>query len=80
MRPTGVILCHVDLILFMALILHQISYVLLQYVRILCLYHLVEFFCVSYLYVLMHILGVYIFYHFNERPLSTLLYALFLCL
>ena len=28
----------------------------------------------------MHMLCVCIFYHFNERPLSTVLYALFLCL
>ena len=80
MRPTGVISCHVDLIPIMVLILHLNSNVLLPYVRILRSYHFVHIFCVSYLYVLMHILCVCIFYHFNERLLSTVLYALFLCL
>ena len=79
-RPTGVISCHVDLIPIMVLILHWNSNVLLPYVRIFRSYHFVHIFCVSYLYVLMHILCVCIFYHFNERPLSTVLYALFLCL
>ena len=63
MRPTGVILCHVDLIPIMVLILHKIFYVLLPYVRILRSHHFVHVFYVSYLYVLMHILCVCIFYH-----------------
>ena len=80
MRPTGVISCNVDLIPITVLILHGNSDVLLPYVRILRSYHFVHIFSVSYLYVLMHILCVCIFYLFNERPLSTVLYALFLCL
>ena len=60
--------------------LYKIPVINLPYVRILRSYHFVHIFCVSYLYVLMHILCVCIFYHFNERPLSTVLYALFLCL
>ena len=80
MRLTGVISCHVDLIPIMVLILHWNSYVLLPYVRILRSYHFVHIFCVSYMYVLIQILCVCIFYHFNERPLSTVSYALFLCL
>ena len=77
MRPTGFISCDVDLILFNVLILHQNSYILLPCVRILRSYHFVHIFCVSYLYVLMHILCVCIVCHLNERPLSTVLYALF---
>ena len=81
-------LCDRQALFHVMLILYQLWYLfytgsLMYCYRMLEYYVLIIFvhiFCVSYLYVLMHILCVCIFCHFNERPLSTVSYALFLCL